>query len=733
MKKMRLLSIFFVLMALVLFFPGCEDKSGEGTVGNLYYGFADDGNCVYISILTPANRAVTLLDGDPYAVAVFKVKNGESDWDGKYTSMGKVTVTSSSSSGTKLSFKPGTGYTGSGTGTLNSTGSTLTMEKVPGTSYSLTMNSDGKVSSATAQKPFGKSDPNPPDDDDPITPVTPVTPTNPGTTTDPEPPPTDSTPPKADTYVAGDIVTKIEIIQGPNWGTITYHEGDPVSEFIDGKGMRVMITYNDDKNYTKIFEQNEIKANFVIDPPDFRAPTKFEVKVAATPYKAGEPAVWYEGIKNLDYDPDDQDSEEYTEWPYEITPAKPEEKAKPAIIETTPYEYNLYWKEGFTNEKTTSGLPRGFKLTDTFKGPGGLKDGITSDNGGKLNLIKEWDYDTTAKVLAGWHEDEWVFYEGCQVKVKYGVYDLNAASMQTTGVKTNPALTALITSASRNNGNIWYYTKNNTDFDDLKNYKVTRTDDLTDKKVLLQFGSKTLEFTFPIVYRVKSIELSGTKLNQQVLFDDPRLFGTSYNAAINMHWLHKLVKAGITLTVNYTNGGSKRDKISMERAYNNAAYSVDSDHSFIHPPAPTVLSKAALGFRYYGSETTFGMNVYNRLVSISIDNTDTPIMNYTNNLGVQEEHNVFMNKLKITAIYECEKGGDSRVKRTNPYGDTLGTNKSNDSEFTSSVQEPSFLQRATAAYQKNKGLTTAKVTLTPAYGNGSAKSATIEIGAEGYQ
>jgi len=260
MKKIRFLNIFLGILALALFFPGCVDDSAEPSVGNLYYGLAGDGNYVYISILTPANRAVKLQSGDPYAVAVFKVINGASNWDGEtYRSKGTVAV--SSSSGTSLDFNPGESYSGKGSGTLSSDGKALRMNPVPGTNYNLTLNFDRAVTSATASSPFGNTIPLPNEDDPGGTPPT----TNPGET----PTPTDPKDPQFQPFVAGCYVTNVEVYKLPTAKVI--YEGKPV----DLTGLTFEVTYSDGTSSGLLeIGKNNVKSEdyFTINPPGYGKP-----------------------------------------------------------------------------------------------------------------------------------------------------------------------------------------------------------------------------------------------------------------------------------------------------------------------------------------------------------------------------------------------------------------------------------------------------------------------------
>jgi hypothetical protein len=168
MGKIRFLSVFLLFLAVVLFFPACEDgpPDGGGTTntdtGSLFYAKAADGKHVFISIYS-YTRAITPKTGDFYAVAVVTINAaGESDYNDVPTSEGTISVAAAGA----LTFTPYTEYpAGAGTGTLS--GNTLSMAKVPGTTYTnLEMTFYSNIT-GNPNLPLGPSDLTPPDEGTP--------------------------------------------------------------------------------------------------------------------------------------------------------------------------------------------------------------------------------------------------------------------------------------------------------------------------------------------------------------------------------------------------------------------------------------------------------------------------------------------------------------------------------------------------------------------------------------
>jgi hypothetical protein len=657
MKSIRFFSIFPVLLALALFFPGCEDGpppdggSGPGvtppaTNGSLYYA-KSGGKHVFLSIYTPKNKAVS--NGDSYAVAVVTVNaTDESDYT-EPKSEGIVSV-----SGSKLTFTPSSEYTGGGTGTLS--GNIITMDEVPGTSYTNLEMELLTNMSATPSSPFGPGGPIPPSDTSPGTPNTPPVATG-------------------GDFVPGRIVKSIEVLTQPNWGVlgedksktsagIYYFEGDPISP--NNRGMQVLVTFSD--NTTYIVQQHEITNWFVIDPPY---------------YHNG-------GSSN----------------------------------------HTLYYINGFTNSNTGSAA-----TSQKFTGPGqtaaegGVLIKINSDSA-KLDSGKLWIKYPGDKIIPEWYEDDQFFYATATLELLYGWSTLetkldatNAKSFMPDSVKNQRDFPNSSDVSTR-----WYAPPV------PQNYPVT----LSGNTLTLKYGDQTADFKVPNIYHVSKIALSGQpKFAEQILFDDPRLFGGLISSTINAHWLSKI--QDVYLNVSYKEG--KTRALSMVTAYNNAGYYASvNKHSFLEPPSGSNLSKVALGFRYYGAEAiACEVPMFNTLLSISIVGTPAanPVMYHTQSGGVVNEllpH--FMGKVAIYAVYECGKNGVT-VRRTDAWGQSqqsgkAGDNASCSSTFESDVNSIDFLKRATLTYSNGQKLTRARVTFKPYRDNGVPKSNTIEIGAVGY-
>jgi len=243
MRKIRFFSILLAILALALFFPGCEDDPPIETPppppppvatnnGSVFCAKITSTLYLYVSIYSETSRLVSPKSGDSYAVALISVdSDGNLAYDGVPKSAGTITVANG-----MLNFTPSANYPGqqAGSGTLN--GNTLTMQRVPGTPYTtpinLTIRSDVIASSSG---PFGSNNSGltiPPNSG------------SPGGSTGGS---SNKTPPApSEPFVAGRYVKNVE------WKTLPkitkVYEGMKVD--LAGTGFEVLITYDDDSTTT---------------------------------------------------------------------------------------------------------------------------------------------------------------------------------------------------------------------------------------------------------------------------------------------------------------------------------------------------------------------------------------------------------------------------------------------------------------------------------------------------
>jgi len=368
-------------------------------------------------------------------------------------------------------------------------------------------------------------------------------------------------------------------------------------------------------------------------------------------------------------------------------------------------QYKLYYNKGPITEES---------VTASFKGPD------DSSETHQLYTLKNVILPEISKGLAEWYEDEKAFYRGSAVKVNvmYEPEDDDRNPKESaTSTNRKPYSAPL---SIRNEANI--------------------NNDKT--KLTVSFGKdKSVEFTVSTFYKVVSIAINTKPIfAQQVLFDDPRLVldtnKTNQNT-VDAHWLNKL--EGGSITVIYENGQPKTRTIL--EAYNNNAKDT-ANESFILAPSKTFnSSKGDIGFTYYDQKAALEVPVFNTLTQIYVTGSpDTvPIMHNS----IEDDHEQFMRKILVYADYESGKDG-VKVRRMNAWAESNEPNQSGPTgkdvgnkkgSFSSSIKESDddgkgFLTSVTNSYA-NKGKLT-KVTVTFTTG-GISKSATIEIGAVGYQ
>jgi len=399
--------------------------------------------------------------------------------------------------------------------------------------------------------------------------------------------------------------------------------------------------------------------------------------------------------------------------------------------------YKLYWKNGFTNSKTVG---TNTSLSPTFKGPSGTDYAAATGGGGvlcELGIKSGWAstdstlstnfIKTTTEQLTEWFIDEYYFYASQEVPLQI-VY--------TDGIRNNYYKNNNLATSNTDTTEVVAYTQKKLAANTLHYY----THSTTDSTVTVKYGSKGLSFQIPNKFTPKSITASRPNFAEQILFDDPRLFNNPDTVNWKAQWLSKIV-ADVGIDVQY-NGTTKTMHRTAAEAYNYSALrSGAGAHDFIEPPDPIDLSKAAIGFIYWGltnNYAAFEVPVYNIVSEITVtDNSPDgfPLMKKTGNdagYNVKEAHNQFMQKILVSATYQSGKGGPE-VYRQDAWGQAQesNTNRSCTSTFSSSISlDDSFLIRATNNYEKGK-MTKATVWFIPSNG-GVQKSDSIEIGAVGY-
>jgi hypothetical protein len=476
--------------------------------------------------------------------------------------------------------------------------------------------------------------------------------------------------------------------------TVCYFEGDLITQAIIGsKGMVVKIEYSEGDPET--ISGNDIWTRFTIDPPDFR------------------------------------------------------------FNSSGAYDYNLYLKKGFTNKNAVGSS----SLSAAFKGPGDAKattggyahgGGYVVKIGGAASGISDLAIGApAASRITEWYEDDFVFKGPATLLVYYDRDTPVGSASFSWGTNSVPGYISSAGIASYPNPirNYNLAKVNNVDtvvprqvpINSSHNYKAEATgvtSGLANLKV--EYGTHSANFDVLTLLKVDKIALTTVpQFKEQVVFDDPRLFGPATSPLtqdlINAHWLSKIQDA--VLQVTYKGGAAgKQRTIGMTEAYNNALHTTSSPN-FLALPDATNLTRAALGFKYFGAETVYDLFVFNSLVSISVKGSTaaTPIMSYSSATGINQVHKDFMNMIKVSAIYQCGKNGVT-LEREDAWRLTqefTPNNASCSSVFSSNV-DPAFCRRASASFSNGGKLTKATVTLRPSNGS-AAKTASIEIGAVGYQ
>jgi len=690
MRKIRFLYLFPVLLALALFFLGCEDGPPPSTEnpgtnpppvtttnnGTVYHA-AVDGKHVFLSIYSPTTKAVIPpTTGNSYAVVVVTIDaNGDSSYvPGVTASIAKGTI---SVDGSTLTFS-----SNSSKGTFNSQGITMT-QALPGTSYTGLAMKYNKNVQATETYPFGLGD------------LLPNSTGGDGDGGDPGPAPGVgvTNPTSGAEYLPGGIlVTEIGIITVPDWtkrgGTLAtvnnvYYEGDPVASSIVGTNMQVKLYYNNGTSIT--INEADIGTYFVIDPPDFKNPSG-----------------------------------------------------------GTGAKHHLYYRYGFTNSSTTTDD----KLSPTFDGPK-TAGAATNDTPMPGTIFPIGDLSgnvtdasfalKTPKTIAEWFEDDYLFNPYLEIYYNGGFrnnywtennptkkehYPLKANDNTSKGQEFKP-YTSTVWPAPKIYP-VKVITKN-TDGSGTLSFETTNV-----------YGDQGFTDTITIqnLLKVSKIALSknpGTEIKEQILFDDLRLFRDDPNA--KMYWLDKLrrIPGGLTLDITYTGGTTTSRKIDIVTAYNNAHYGDTADaHSLIAPPEYTLLTKAPLGIKYFNKTAAYEMPVYNILSNIVVKTpAGVPTMYAVNETGFPDGPTEFLGKIEVHTIYQKGVKGEA-VERYNTYAQTQGDNRSCWSDITTSI-DTGLLQSATYNWEKGRTTTKASVAVNPYGNNGAIKSGTVYIRAVGYK
>jgi len=717
MRINRFLSIFSLLLAFVLFFPGCDSGSTPpdkpGTPGTSYNGMVfvrkvGTNSYAYVSIYTTSSRLITPKTGDSYATAVVSFNaDGDSNYNNDPKSKGTITIQNGS-----LVFTPGQGYSGSPcSGVLTGSGSatTLSMNQIPGTSYSGEMELSRTSVIATGENPFGPNDFINPDDNSPVSPTNPTSPVNP------------NAPPIAvgGNYVPGKIVTNFIITEYPKWGPEPsignlsingvpgktdnaayrrmYFEGDPFN--LAGTGIQVRVTYNDG-TWEDLLTESQVAAAFAVEPPEFRRTVqKGSATVGVSSLNTG-----FNYIGNLSTNGGQVD-------------------------------YTLYYKEGFGNSSVlarSGTLPdTTWRLSATFKGP----------FDGNIYPIREINYVGNTS-LDEWLEDEDRVFppERTDVSVKVKWWGNGNASI----ADGNYSFTVegrLINYHNRGETNIPLTDQSPTEIklSDRK-YQLLlpasgRETATTENPIYLNvaIGNWSVPFAVKAYRKVEKIEKSNPpSFSEQIIFDDPRLYGNGTGTTPlekSLHWLNKL--QGGSIKVSYT-GTTKTRTRSMLDAFN--TFNTMGLNFIRYNAGPFTTAKGAIGLYYYGKEIVgYEVPVFTNLVGITIKtklaNNSTPIL-YS---SVPDNERTFLkNMVTVNAIYEAGKGGTT-ISRTDTFGEIFGKNENGKNISCVGVFDSTIdanLTKATTNYlKKPPELTTVRVGFT----TGAVRKYTdFQIGAVGY-
>jgi len=743
MRKIRFLSIFPVLFALALFFPGCKDDSTpEKPPATKYNGSLfvakvpnQTNTYVYVSIYstTTTNKMISPKSGETYSYATAVARFDEQDDiisgpDKK--SEGKVTVGDNGS----LTFKDAAGQTWNGTFTNEKL---YIPGKVPGTTYGPFQPMDRSNSNivATADKPFGTATLTPGyDDDDDDTP-TPTTPTNPPNNPGAQPTYVQGT------YKEGRIATRIAWIKLPDWGlkptdtssTTTfdtngnskydsdkrwmYFEGDKVD--FKNTGLKGRIYYSDG-DYDE-FDETNFYNYFVVEPPAFYLSSRFTTSVDSSKYwPVGQSsllgsAFHYDEIKTND----------------------------------DPEEYSFYFKDGLSNSAISPlsiiSLPvTKWVLSEKFKGP----------PGGNIFPIREITYKSGTSSILEWLEDETRVFPTDPVKdvnnkdvivsVKWWGND-NAAwgtapansywQMNANGTMsiTNANYSLQYEGRDRN-----YHNRGELDFKlSERSFKLAdfvvngSSDNLENATVLtpvtfnVAIGAWSVPFAASAYRKVEKIENAKEMAwNEQIIFDDDRLYNPQEkDVKTALNWLSKMKDGGIK--VSYVDTKTTRTR-TMQEAFDNAGL------DFIkYNDGPFTAAKGSIGLKYYGKYMEgLAVPVFSNLKEIKIVNRpehDQPFPILRSE--VNDDLYAFLRKyVWVYATYEAGKGGPI-VTRDDTYKQTQSENRSCVGFFDSNID--SNLKKATTNW--NKGINGVPTKVTVGFNTGGVrKSYDTQIGATDY-
>jgi hypothetical protein len=727
MKKMRFLNIFSVLLALVLFFPGCDSDNTNSNQpaskynGSLFVKQVDKATntCVYVSIYsnTTISGIIKPEVGKTYSYASALAKFDQYDdiiGEPEIKSRGTVTVNANGN----LIFKPNEGSTC--TGTLS--GNTLTMDRVPGTTYyTVELEYNRSTTSASPNSPLGTAPLIPGGEDPP-----PTSPTNPPA--DPNAPL-----PAADgKYVPGKIPISFKVEVEPNWGPLPsistdrtimayynsnttpknrrlYFEGDKFS--LAHTGIRVVVNYNDGTSDT--WMNDEVLEHFYVEPPEFR------LKNSPAKYKS-QPG---------------QSSFFNSAFSYSVS----------ITSNTETVEYKLFYKEGFGNSSILGTIPtvsNSWTLTSIHGPPNG-----------NIFPIREITYTAGTSSLLEWLEDEVRVFPNGRVKditnkdtdvyvsVKWWGSDY-AWSYPPSGSDWtwNNSLGVV----SIENGNyssthedrgINWHTRGVQDFKlQDRNFELSNTNNLQAAKASapaifnVKIGSWEVPFSVNAFREVDKIVKSGSlDTKQQVIFDDPRLWGDEKNPLKNLHWLNKLTGGGIT--ISYLGTKTTRTRSMLE------AFNIQGLNFIEYNQTPFTTAKGSIAVNYFKDRIVgYEVPVYSNLVGIRIEPTSSnkpyPIL-----LAAQkhDQDSFLKDMVTVYALYERGKGGTT-VERQDTWGQIKGRlandqNQSCEGDFDSNIA--GLLTKATINYLKTPPVpTTVRVGFTP---RGSTRKYTdAQIYAVGY-
>jgi hypothetical protein len=712
MRKIRFLNIFPVLLALVLFFPGCKNGSIPETPpatntknGFLFWGKSAN-KYIFLSIYqeTTPVKLNSPKKGESWFYAVVVVTfDGEGDpnsWT--VTSKGTITVGDDD----KLNFKADEGSVTppqTAIGTLALADRTLHMKGVPGAIYpDILMDIDMEIT-ATPQKPFGLE---PSDFTKPDIPPS----TNPPST-DPDNPIS----PNAEKYNAGKIATRIEIKRPPEWGLPPssdledlniiiasatnpvkvnankrnmFFEGDRV--VFGGTNIEVRIDFSDG-TWEPVTADN-IYNWFVVEPPDFKLEQAYASTVNANRAGVGQTSLLGSAFKYGQISATDT---------------------------TTPQEYTLYLKDGFGNSSilpstlssTLLSPTPTWQLSATFKGP----------KNGNIFPIKEITYNYGNSSLREWLEDEIRVFprdkvldvnnNEVSVKVAWWGYNKDHTIAHIPPSAGGTSIPSGSFSADWEGRDTNFHTREPYSFKlserDLQLNEVNIQGSVTvDNPVTLNvaIGTWSVPLSASAYHKVDKIvsskEISGTN---QIIFDDPRLYSSIPNdPAINLHWLDKL--NGGKIRVSYVGTNTTRER-TIQEAFNNAGIGFIRYNS-----GPFTSARGSVALNYYQTQILgYEVPVFSNLVGIMIKNITGlpyPVLKATNG---DNQEKYLKNMVEVLAYYEKGKDGPQVVREdtyknarlfvdTGDNGTKPNENRSSIGTFDSNID--SSRVKATNNYKK---------------------------------